>query len=63
MPWIAATDDPSLSPFMNAQGLHPGIRSAHCHLFDAIMEGPSPLSLGERKAIAVVVSELNGSAY
>ncbi len=63
MAWIEATDDPSLSPFMNAQGLSRRIRTAHKDLFEAIMAAPAPLSRAERETIAVVVSELNGSAY
>jgi alkylhydroperoxidase family enzyme len=63
MPWIAATDEPWLSAFMNAQGLGPRMRRAHRDLFEAIMQGSSPLSRTEREAIAVAVSELNGSTY
>ena len=63
MPWIETTDDASLSPFMNAQNLDPQVRDAHRRLYEAVMEEASVLSRAEREAIAVVVSELNGSAY
>ena len=45
------------------QSLNPAVLEASLALYKAVMFGPSPLSRGEREAIAVTVSRSNECFY
>jgi alkylhydroperoxidase family enzyme len=63
MAWITDVPESGDSPFMAAQGLNPAARAAYRSLYAALFDAPSPLSGVERRALAVVVSAINGSRY
>ncbi len=63
MAWIESNQEERFSPLMRAQGSNPAVRAAHVKLYAEAMERSSSLARVEREAIAVRVSELNGSAY
>lgn len=48
---------------LKIQSLHPGALSDHFSFYRRIMFGESPLSRGEREAVAVVVSRVNECHY
>ena len=63
MPWIKSDEAAGYSPFMNAQGVNPAVRSAHIALYEEAMERSSSLPRVGCEAIAVAVSRINGSHY
>jgi hypothetical protein len=48
---------------MAAQAINRRVRDAHTDLYQALFDGESPLSIAERRAIAVKVSAINRSPY
>lgn len=46
-----------------AQALNPRVLATHFELYKALMFQPSPLTRGDREALAVAVSQANGCEY
>ena len=64
MSWVSiAPGSERLDHILSCHSLNPVAQRAHVALYRAIMLGESPLSRGEREAVATCVSAANNCHY